>query len=252
MSQASNDFRVHVGFFRHRKTLKLRRRLGDAGIVALLTIWAYATENHPDGCLGRVSDEDLADMAGWHDSEHPAAGLMEALDDAGWIDIDDGVVSLHDWDQHQPWVAGREKRSASARHAARMRWASESHAEGNAGANAVACPSPLPSLPNPTDPKSGAPARKRSPTQRDRLVGVLRDGTGKGVQKCREALRMAERYGHTLDEIEAQMRATPLEMSDEWPDRYMRRIFNVSVPKNGTAKTHSNPYLEELRRRKPQ
>lgn len=147
--QVGTDFRVHTGFFAHRKTLRLERRAGPAGVLALLRLWAYAATNHPDGNLGEIDPDTLADMAGWRDD--PGV-LFDALSDADFIDVsppvDDGRsapdpsrirvgseseakrspgrirvgVRLHDWDAHQPYLARREERKEASKRANEARW----------------------------------------------------------------------------------------------------------------------------------
>lgn len=141
-SQVQNDFRVHVGFFAHRKYHRLLRELGEAGIVALLRLWAYAAVNHPDGALGDVEPADLASMAAWQGD--PEA-LFRSLEGAGFIDAitppdaasirtgsgsdptrrQSGLrfgVRLHDWREHQPYIAGREARQEASKRANKARW----------------------------------------------------------------------------------------------------------------------------------
>jgi hypothetical protein len=55
----NTDYRIRVGFFRHLKTKKLEKRLGESGVLALLKLWGYATEFRPEGDLSGLSNEDL-------------------------------------------------------------------------------------------------------------------------------------------------------------------------------------------------
>jgi hypothetical protein len=55
----AEDFRIRIGFFRHHKALKLVRRLGLEGLVALLRLWAYAAEFHTNGDLAGMTAEDI-------------------------------------------------------------------------------------------------------------------------------------------------------------------------------------------------
>ncbi len=133
-SQVQSDFRVHVGFFTHRKTLRLEREAGAAGIVALLRLWAYAAVNHPDGFLGDVDPADLAAMGGWMGD---AEALLGALERAGFLDVaGPGLrtgsdsdpsrirfgVRFHDWREHQPYIAGRDARKEASKRANEARW----------------------------------------------------------------------------------------------------------------------------------
>lgn len=139
-SQVQHDFRVHVGFFTHRKTLRLEREAGPAAVLALLRLWAYAAQNHPSGDLGDMDADDIAAVVGWTGE---APRLIDALVSCGFLDthpesaadperirsgsgadtkrIRCGYV-LHDWNAHQPYVARRDERKACAKRANEVRW----------------------------------------------------------------------------------------------------------------------------------
>ena len=52
----TSDYRIKIGFFRHYKTRKLEKCLGETGVLALLKLWEYAAEFRPDGDLSGMSD----------------------------------------------------------------------------------------------------------------------------------------------------------------------------------------------------
>ena len=107
----NTDYRIKIGFFRHHKTRKLERRLGEAGVMALLRLWEYAAEFRSDGELSGMNDEDIALAAGWRgDSD-----FVSALIEIGWVDEEPDCLSLHDWLEHNPWVADAEERSDKGR-----------------------------------------------------------------------------------------------------------------------------------------
>jgi hypothetical protein len=104
----NTDFRIKIGFSRHPKTLKLKRRLGADGVLALIALWEYTALNKPDGVLAGMDDEDIALAAGWDgDSEH----LMQTLVKVGWLDETPDGYRVHDWEQHNEWAAKAEDRS---------------------------------------------------------------------------------------------------------------------------------------------
>ena len=107
------DFRVKVGFFRHHKTKKLRKRIGVDGVLCLLQLWAYIADEKPDGDISSMSIEDIEISACW-DGEDGA--FIQAVCEAGFIEVDEsGAYSLHDWTDHNPWVADAVSRSDSSR-----------------------------------------------------------------------------------------------------------------------------------------
>lgn len=166
----NKDFRLSVGFITHPKTVKLRRRIGDAGALALISLFGFTAQNKPDGNLTGMSDEDIAIAAGW-DGE-PAV-FVSALLECRFLDDCDGHFSVHDWAMHNGWAANAQSRSEQSRSAAEQRWNKKRAMPTDANSNAVSMdqhsdqhksalpnhansnapiPSPLPSpSPNPED-----------------------------------------------------------------------------------------------------
>lgn len=107
----AEDFRIRIGFFRHHKALKLVRRLGLEGLVALLRLWEYAAEFRTNGDLAGMTAEDIDLAAGWN-SEVP---FVPVLVEIGFLDEGPDSFALHDWQVHNPWVAEAEERSDAAR-----------------------------------------------------------------------------------------------------------------------------------------
>ena len=109
----STDFRVSVDFFTHHKTKKLIRRIGDAGVLALMRLWGYAAKHKPDGALLNMTVEDIEIAADWNGED---GVLVVALIEVGFIDESPcGVYELHDWRINNPWVFDAGQRSDAAR-----------------------------------------------------------------------------------------------------------------------------------------
>ena len=149
MSKPS-DIRLDIGFFRNLKTRKLMLAHGSGGLVALLKLWMYAAEYHPDGVLNGLADEDFDALCA-----PQAEGMRPALLALGWVDEDeDGTLRLHDWDTHQAWIVGGPARSRAASIAAQSK-RGQKVVRGASGKragrkrNASAAQAPLPSNPNP-------------------------------------------------------------------------------------------------------
>lgn len=120
--RTDDDFRVACGFFAHPKTKKLRRRLGDAGVIDLLKLWAWATQNRHDGNLSGLSDEDLEDAI--DRTEGTPGHFIAALAELRWIDGPPGNRILHEWFEHNPYAATKGARVEKAKKAAEASWAS--------------------------------------------------------------------------------------------------------------------------------
>lgn len=118
MSDAS-DIRVKVSFKDHRKRKRLAARVGPAGVLALLDLWLTTAETHPTGELPGYTAEDVELDAGWNGEPGVFAAAAE---ECGWIDRTETGYRLHDWQEHQPWLMGADKRSAQARLGAEAKW----------------------------------------------------------------------------------------------------------------------------------
>lgn len=113
------DFRIKTSWRRSRKRRRLKKRLGADGVLAIEDIWSFAAEMRWDGALTGLSNEDLAEEAGW---DGDANELMSVLVECGLIDGNEGEYSIHDWPEHNPYVASHPDRSEQARAAVNVRW----------------------------------------------------------------------------------------------------------------------------------
>jgi hypothetical protein len=119
----AQDIRLSVGFPHHPKTIKLERRLGFQGIRSLLSLWTWAAQNRPEGNLGGANDrsttvqrpldeEDIEIVAQWPGEPGAFVATLVAL---GWLDQTAHGYCLHEWQQHNPWVAAATNRGDKAR-----------------------------------------------------------------------------------------------------------------------------------------
>ncbi len=115
------DIRLDTDFFDHKKTVRLRRRLGDAGLVCLQKLWIEAARYEPDGIID-MSEEDIEERMGWKG----APGLfVNALCDEKTQFLDrmpNGDFKLHNWEIRQPLIASQFERSEIYRKNAIKRW----------------------------------------------------------------------------------------------------------------------------------
>lgn len=111
----ATDARLAVGLATHPKTKKLVRRLGGEGAWRLVCLFLWCAANRPNGNLAGLSDEDIELAVDWAGGE---GELVATLCDVGFLDGDEFCRTLHDWEEHNPWVAGSEARSDKARWAA--------------------------------------------------------------------------------------------------------------------------------------
>lgn len=179
----NSDIRIEIGFTRHRKTLRLKRLLGADAVLALVELWCYAAIHFPRGDMSELTDEELADAAGWKDSK--PGEFADALREVRFVDP---PRRLHNWKSRQGYVCRAPERSAAARVGANAMWnkrrasmraAAKSHSDPHARRNAPSpapSPSPTPDQDLPTtDPDQGDPGGPAPAT--DRPAGPPRAST---------------------------------------------------------------------------
>ena len=108
----NQDIRLSVDFFGHHKVRRLRRRHGDKGVVCLIALFCYAGKHRPTGELSGMSQEDIAEAAGWDgDAEEFVSGICGL----GFLEeCEEGRYQIHDWAEHNPWAAGADERRLAA------------------------------------------------------------------------------------------------------------------------------------------
>jgi hypothetical protein len=114
----NTDIRLKVGFFFHPKTIKLKRRFGSQGVESLLTLWCWSSQYRPDGVLSGMTHEDIEIAACWNyvnDRSTNVATFVDTLIDLRWIDVNDGVLSLHGWGEHNGYASSSSDRSDKSR-----------------------------------------------------------------------------------------------------------------------------------------
>ena len=104
--------RVQNSFWTHRKTIRLRAKLGDAALWIPPRLWSYAADNQPDGDFSDYSADELAMLIGYSSN---ASSMLQALQEAGFMD----GMQIHDWQEHNAY---HEKYADRAKKAAKKRW----------------------------------------------------------------------------------------------------------------------------------
>lgn len=112
---------------RHPKTRKFLRLLGLSddpfAHMHVVKFLMEVGELHPDGSLGNIDPEDIADMARWRGD---AKIFTDAMCDAGWLMFGEGGYVVVGWDDYggQVYLKRVEFRDAK-RDAANVRWHQE-------------------------------------------------------------------------------------------------------------------------------
>ncbi len=165
------DFRIKTSWRSHRKRRRLRRLLGAEGVLAIEDLWSYCAAERESGDLEGMSNADIADEVAW---EGEPDELVDALVVCELLDGERGAYLIHDWVDHNPYVATGDARSLKAEYKAHVRWhvkrgqpkdgctwcsvdavASDPDAESNACSNAPASDCNAPPLPPSHHPSEG-------------------------------------------------------------------------------------------------
>jgi hypothetical protein len=163
----NKDFRLATDFFDHPKTIRLRRTHGEGAVLSLIRLWAWVARHRPTGDLGDLEREDLNEIAGWSNDGH----FSQVLVLCGFMDDES---TLHDWQEHQPWVIRAPARTEKAKAAARARWEKKdregmlgecSEHDSNAQGNAKAMLKQCPSAPSPSPSPSPGSLFRENPSQ---------------------------------------------------------------------------------------
>jgi hypothetical protein len=103
--------RVHVGYWTHRKTVRLTAILGPEAVCLPIKLWCYAAQNQPDGDFSKYLPQEIAMLVGYlGDAEH----MLQAMQQAGFLDS----LCIHGWSEHNSYhqtFADRAKKAATAR-----------------------------------------------------------------------------------------------------------------------------------------
>lgn len=103
--------KVFTSFYSHRKTARLRAKIGDDALWIPPRLWSYAAQNQPDGDFSNYEITELALLIGY---SKDATRMLEALQQAGFFD----GMKIHGWDEHNGYhttFADRAKKAATVR-----------------------------------------------------------------------------------------------------------------------------------------
>jgi hypothetical protein len=154
----NKDIRIGTNYPYHPKIRKLRKLLGNDGVVSHIFLLCFVGQNEPGGMLKDMDVEDIAQAAQWKGNPQE---FVDALVELRLLDRNSETYVIHNWLRHNLFAASAPKRSEIARANALKRWNKKLKviqevdaigiADGNADSNA---PSPSPS-PSPSPRREG-------------------------------------------------------------------------------------------------
>jgi hypothetical protein len=198
----NSDFRVSVSLPSHPKAFKLMRRCGDVAFYNLVKFWSYVAQNKPDGILKGLEQDDIEIASGWSGQ---CSEFYQALLDLCFIEYRDGILVVHDWEDHNGYACHAKQRSLKAKRAAEARWGKENHATSNtqailnhATSNAPSpAPTPTPVIKKKIVKKKKAPAKAKPVAKNPPAQDEVKAFFLKKRWPADEAIRFFEYYDTT-------------------------------------------------------
>lgn len=264
------DLRVSFTFTQHPKVIKLIRECGYEGPFRLIQLWAFAAQNTPNGFLGTEDEEYFEIAAGWSGTPKK---FIQSLIKIGFIDRVDNGLQIHDWEKHNPFVAGFEERSRQARinqSKRNYRNSIGANASGNAiGITDGNAPSPSPSpspYPSPyPSPKISlsevaSDARRECQLTKKLIEGIRGNSPTAKIPAnlakwVNEARLMMERDGRSLEECMAVIEFS--QRDDFWKtnilsvpklrEKFDQLFLKMKTPKKGGGNYKTAGNLEAVK-----
>jgi hypothetical protein len=106
----NQDIRLSVGFWHHPKTKRLVREAGLEAVRSLQILWCWVAQHRPNGDISDLDSDDIEDAADWTGEQ----GMFYRAIEDRWLQKEDGKIFIHDWLDHNPWVAETEQRTGKA------------------------------------------------------------------------------------------------------------------------------------------
>jgi len=148
---------THQSLLTHRKTYEAADRLDIKPVYLvghLVSLWCWCLDNAPDGTLQGVSTRIIARAAQWDDDPDT---FVNALIGAGYLDLDDDTLTIHDWWDYAGKLIDRRQANATKQKEWRERHNSNITVTSPLRNGATV---PNPTQPYPTQPNLYAPPEK--------------------------------------------------------------------------------------------
>lgn len=123
---SQRDIRVAMDLPNHPKTKRLLRLLGPSGPWHLIKLWCWAGSSATSGLLAGKSDDDIELAVDWPGEP---GEFIAALVKVRFLDGHEFARELHDWRDHNAWIASHRDRSEKSQFAAICKHHSRAYAE---------------------------------------------------------------------------------------------------------------------------
>ncbi len=227
---ANKDIRVSIGFLDHPKTFKLKKLLGPSGVESLLRLWFFAAQSKTDGLFFEMKPSDIEIAAKWK-GRH--GRFVNALLEVKFLDVKNGIYSLHDWAEHNGYVIHSKQREDRARRAAEARWHTISNA---CSIQQVDAPSIIEQCP--------LPAPSPAPSPKERLLSkAIPDSEPEPFDPPEPQKNPFSEKDNDKEQkraqFEKQFRVLQNRILGKWPRFNLQVFFQMNLSKNRDAILHS-------------
>ena len=108
------DLRIAFNLLDHPKKIKLQRRCGIESFENLLRLWMFVAQTKPKGILTDMDSEDIEIASKW---KGEIGIFSKSLIDVGLLRFKEGMYSINDWEEHNPFAFYGPERSLAAKKA---------------------------------------------------------------------------------------------------------------------------------------
>jgi hypothetical protein len=115
----NKDVRIATDYPDHPKIRKLKRRLGEAGVMSHIFLLCYAARARWDGNLEGMDVADIAQVAQWRGDPDE---FVQTLVNLRLLDQNSATYAIHNWPEHNFHCTTVKARSRSARRSAIISW----------------------------------------------------------------------------------------------------------------------------------
>ena len=115
----TTDMRIDLNFVDHPKIKRLIRKSGYESFYGLLRLFSIAGKMYHKGIFYNCSADDIEDFADWRGEQ---GAFIASVVDVGFLVKTEEGFTIHEWEEHQPWIFHADERSDMAKKSINKRW----------------------------------------------------------------------------------------------------------------------------------